>query len=207
MWGLLVDTVVKLDVVLADGTATTISATSHPDLFWALRGAGPGFAVVTTFYFQTLPAPAVNINWMYTYNFTSAATAAAACQFATGWAQQHAPKELGFGIILAPGGVFAIQGVYYGPKATYQSIIAPLLEKMNGLHKGKSPTSTVQQLGWIDSLTALAGAPLDTPPHGDNSHNTFVSYPFRPPHKCSRRKNSTSNHWTPVNPPRSPSRH
>lgn len=177
MWGLLVDTVTKLDVVLADGTTTTVSATSDADLFWALCGAGPGFAVVTTFYFKTLPAPTVNINWSHSYAFTSASTAASAMFFATGWATKYAPKELGFGIILAPANVFVVTGVYYGPMAVYERIIAPFLEKMKTLNNGQNPTSTVRQLGWIDSLTALAGGPLVMPPQGDNSHNTFVSHP------------------------------
>ncbi len=50
--------VLALDVVLASGEQTTISADMHPDLFWAARGAGPLFcAAVTRFYLRTYPLP------------------------------------------------------------------------------------------------------------------------------------------------------
>jgi FAD/FMN-containing dehydrogenase len=60
--------VVGLDVVLADGTLVHADASSNPDLLWAARGAGPGFpGVVTRFYLQTYPAP--RVMWHDTWSF------------------------------------------------------------------------------------------------------------------------------------------
>jgi FAD/FMN-containing dehydrogenase len=54
-YGLSVDALVEAQVVCADGQVRTASADSNPDLFWAIRGGGGNFGVVTSFRFALEP--------------------------------------------------------------------------------------------------------------------------------------------------------
>ena len=54
-YGLTVDQLLAVDLVTADGELIKVSATENPELFWAVRGAGANFGVVTEFEFQLNP--------------------------------------------------------------------------------------------------------------------------------------------------------
>ena len=54
-YGLAADNLLSVEIVLADGQVVTASAASQPDLFWAVRGGGANFGVVTAFEFRLHP--------------------------------------------------------------------------------------------------------------------------------------------------------
>ena len=54
-FGLTIDALLAVEIVTADGRQITASAASHPDLFWAVRGGGGNFGVVTRFQFRLYP--------------------------------------------------------------------------------------------------------------------------------------------------------
>src|ERR1700730_1307043 len=54
-YGLTIDNLLEVDIVLADGSFVTANAEDHPDLFWAVRGGGGNFGIVTSFLFRACP--------------------------------------------------------------------------------------------------------------------------------------------------------
>lgn len=65
-FGMTVDSLVGVDIVLADGRLLRINADTEPDLFWAIRGGGGNFGIVTKFWFRMHPlGPTFLGRWIY----------------------------------------------------------------------------------------------------------------------------------------------
>ena len=58
-YGLTIDNLLEADMVLADGSFVTVNAKQNSDLFWAIRGGGGNFGIVTSFKFQAHPVKTV----------------------------------------------------------------------------------------------------------------------------------------------------
>jgi hypothetical protein len=54
-YGLAIDALQAVEIVTADGRQVVASETSHPDLFWAIRGGGGNFGIVTRFQYKLYP--------------------------------------------------------------------------------------------------------------------------------------------------------
>ncbi len=72
-WGWGCENVVAIDAVAADGRQVHADDHENADLYWAARGAGPGFpAVVTTFYLRTYPQPPAMLQDTWTFRLDDA---------------------------------------------------------------------------------------------------------------------------------------
>ncbi|KAI5800412.1 hypothetical protein DFH27DRAFT_81646 [Peziza echinospora] len=170
LWGMTLDTIVSLDIVLANGTITSASETKNPELFWALRGAGSSFAIVTTIHLQTKAVPASGLS--YTVNIPSNITSAIPDRVNAFLAVQNfsltAPKELALRVLFAPAVDIRLTGVWWGDAAEFKSVMAPLLKSL----PGAKVTSNNQT--WVKVLQSLAnGASLQQPLSGYDKHETL----------------------------------
>jgi FAD/FMN-containing dehydrogenase len=70
--GLTIDSLLSAEVVLADGQVVRASGDEHPDLFWALRGGGGDFGVVTSFEFRAHPVGPIVLAGLLVYPWEQA---------------------------------------------------------------------------------------------------------------------------------------
>ena len=137
--GLTIDNLLEADVVLADGSFVTASKDQNSDLFWALKGGGGNFGVVTSFLFQAHPVKNVFAGPVFWDAGQHAQTIMKTYRDFIG----DAPEDLGIfvGLKTVPSmdpfpkehwgkRACAIIGAYNGSKEEGQKAISPLLDKL-----------------------------------------------------------------------------
>ena len=184
--GLTIDNLLEADIVLADGRFVTASETQNADLFWAIRGGGGNFGVVTSFLFRAHHASMVYAGPV----FWEAAKDAKAVMRAYREFLPTAPEELGtfVGLKTVPSGdpfpkehwgkrAVGVISCYNGPASAGEPLMAKLLSKlpppifnwmgempfpaMNGLFDGLFPKG----LQWYwkgDFVQSLTDDAIDT---------------------------------------------
>jgi FAD/FMN-containing dehydrogenase len=95
-FGWTVDNLLEVEVVCADGRVRMASRDEHPDLFWALRGGGGNFGVVTRFSYRLHPVGPQVVGGLIAWPFERAGEVMAAYQALTA----AAPRELAVWLLL-----------------------------------------------------------------------------------------------------------
>jgi FAD/FMN-containing dehydrogenase len=165
--GLTLDNLVEADVVIADGSLVTASATENTDLFWALRGAGSCFGIVTSFKFKTFAAPTNNVIFSYNIPASTVNDTANSINAIQNFGNTETPPELNMRV-LCNSYQNQLIGVYYGTIADFKTTIAPLLSEL------KITSGSVRNTSWIGALSNYAYGDL-TIGKDYSVHETFVS--------------------------------
>lgn len=122
MWGSALDHVVGATVVLANGSIVTVSDTENADLFWALKGAGASFGIITEFKIRTHPAPDNMVQYSYTFSgkpFAKHSDRLKKWQALV--AEPTLDRRLASQIIITEVGMI-IEGTFFGTEAEFEAL-------------------------------------------------------------------------------------
>jgi len=145
-FGLALDNLLAAEVVLADGRIVLVKSDNEPELFWALRGGGGNFGVVTMMHHRLHDVPSVR-SGMLIYPFTEAHTVLRGCAEVA----SSAPEELTFqvGFVFGPEGtpVIIVIPTWAGAPEQGETQLAPLLQL------GTLLANTVTEMPYATALT------------------------------------------------------
>ena len=147
-YGYAADSVVRAEIVTADGELRTVSADRDPDLFWAIRGGGANFGAVTGLEFRLYPVATVHAG-VATFPLERAADLLSFYRDAAA----GLPDELTANIVLTKDSV-AIRGMYAGSAQDARCALAPLFRVA-----GTPIADGWRDLAYTDSGTVGGTAP------------------------------------------------
>jgi FAD/FMN-containing dehydrogenase len=155
--GLSVDNLLSVDIVTADGKIRQASATENEDLFWAVRGGGGNFGVVTSFEFRLHPVGPEVLGGMVIYTLDQAKEV---LRFYRDFSSRIPDAAGAFaGLLTAPGGppVVAMILGYNGPIAEGERVLAPARAFGSPIQDTVGPMSYCARQSLLDEPNAIHG--------------------------------------------------
>jgi len=126
-YGMALDNLLSVEIVLADGTITRASADEHPDLFWAVRGGGGNFGVVSSFDFRVHPVGPMVMGGLVAWPFDRARDV---LRLFRDRCAEASDETMLFGALLtAPDGqtkLVAIAAGFFGPAGDGDAVLGPI---------------------------------------------------------------------------------
>lgn len=128
--GFTMDNLIGAEVVLANSSIVYASESTNSDLFFAIRGAGAGFGIVTKFIFQSLPAPATTVSYSYVWVTGNTTTSNSTARAEVLKSFQHwttyvpIPEALSCTLTIRST-VILISGVFSGTLAQFEALKIP----------------------------------------------------------------------------------
>ncbi|KAF8166622.1 hypothetical protein K438DRAFT_1857053 [Mycena galopus ATCC 62051] len=121
-WGMALDHIVEVEIVLADGTITRANATQNPDILFAVKGAGASFGIITEFVFRTHPTPPNIMQYSYKVEFGKHADMVSTFEtWQTLVADPALDRKLASQVIITDL-TMVISGTYFGTKEEYAKL-------------------------------------------------------------------------------------
>lgn len=171
--GLLIDSLLEIEMVDAQGRILTVSSASHPDLFWACRGGGGGnFGIVTSFTFRLTPISDVTI-YSITWDWSDFTVALDAWQR---WGPETDERISNLFVPLPKSaGLVTSFGEFMGPAEELRPLLKPLLEA------GRPTQVSIQTLPYgqaVDIIASLEGPVATAATSRVKGNTSFLDRPL-----------------------------
>ncbi|KAJ5632427.1 hypothetical protein N7490_008766 [Penicillium lividum] len=175
-WGMALDHIEEVEVVLANSSVVRASKTQYQDIFFAIKGAAASFGIVTEFKLHTHEAPSEAIQYTYEVNFGNITDKA---QIFKDWQSLIATKNLSrkfsSELIIFEGGLL-LSGTFFGSKEEFNAF---------GLEQHfpiKDHGTTAHLTDWLGMLTSQAEDLMLQAVGGIPAPFYAKSMPFTPEH-------------------------
>ncbi|KAJ5318750.1 hypothetical protein MYU51_012905 [Penicillium brevicompactum] len=121
-WGLALDHVEEVEVVLANSSIVRASDTQNQDVFFAIKGAAASFGIVTEFKVRTEEAPGLAVQYSFTFNL---GTASEKAKLVKDWqafiAQENLTWQFYSNLVIFDGQII-LEGIFFGSKEQYDTL-------------------------------------------------------------------------------------